>query len=241
MSGDPYRKALPGEKLRIPAVAWNRVLDMVAPSSGTAAGEEFSYRQANLRLYCQNSTGTGVDRWDVLAITGVTPTPSGVTGAAAEQFQRSPAVVGVATTAETGGAFVVAVEPIRAGELGLVAVAGVVQARVQMRCTGHQYAKPKANEIGYMQSADSGPFRIMWVGATGPIPTGTTGPGTPWALLLFGTERTSESITSHTTGAVQLLGHGKAATGASGCDTGLQWYTVTECSGTPSYASSYFL
>ena len=61
------------------------------------------------------------------------------------------------------------------------------------------------------------------------------------ALAVFGTERTSESITSHTTGAVQLLGHGKAATGASGCDTGLQWYTVTECSGTPSYASSYFL
>ena len=38
-----------------------------------------------------------------------------------------------------------------------------------------------------------------------------------------------------------LLGHGKATTGASGCDAGLQWYTMTECSGTPSYASSYFL
>lgn len=161
MSGDPYRKALPGEKLRIPAVAWNRVLDMVSPSSDTTPGQEFSYRQPNLRLYCENSTGTGVDRWEVLAITGVTPMPSGVTGAAAEQFQRSPAVVGVATTAETGGAFVVSVEPIRAGELGLVAIDGVVQVKLNVTDVGDKFASPAAGSRE-LTTSSSGQASILW-------------------------------------------------------------------------------
>jgi hypothetical protein len=58
---------------------------------------------------------------------------------------------------------------------------------------------------------------------------------------MFGTERMSESIEGHSTGSDQLLGHGKAVTGASGCGADLKWFTVTECSGNPSYASSYFL
>jgi hypothetical protein len=58
---------------------------------------------------------------------------------------------------------------------------------------------------------------------------------------MFGTESDPTKLPDHSTGAVQLLGHGKPTTGASGCDGGLRWYSVTECSGNPSYASSYFL
>ena len=174
---DPYRKAQPGEKLRIPAVAWNRVLDMVAPPSGTAAGEEFSYRQANLRLYCQNNTGTGVNRWDVLAITGVTPTPSGVTGAASLQFQHMPSVIGVATTADTGGAFVVAVEPILAGNLGLVAVDGVVQVKLNVTNATDKFASPAAASRE-LTTSSSGQASILWKEAG-------TGAG-KWGLVRIG-------------------------------------------------------
>lgn len=174
---DPYRKAQPGEKLRIPAVAWNRVLDMVAPPSGTAAGEEFSYRQANLRLYCQNNTGTGVNRWDVLAITGVTPTPSGVTGAASLQFQHSPAVIGVATTADTGGAFAVAVEPILAGNLGLAAVDGVVQVKLNVMNATDKFASPAAGSRE-LTTSSSGQASILWKEAG-------TGPN-KWGLVRIG-------------------------------------------------------
>lgn len=161
MSGDPYRKALPGEKLRIPAVTWNRVLDLVSPSSDRTAGQEFSYRQPNLRLYCQNNTGTGVERFEVLAITGVTPTPSGVTGAASLQFQHSPAVIGVATTADTGGAFVVAVEPILAGNLGLVAIDGVVQVKLNVTNVGDKFASPAAASR-QLTTSSSGQASILW-------------------------------------------------------------------------------
>ena len=177
MSGDPYRKALPGEKLRIPAVTWNRVLDLVSPSSDRTAGQEFSYRQANLRLYCQNNTGTGVERFEVLAITGVTPTPSGVTGAASLQFQHSPAVIGVATTADTGGAFVVAVEPILAGNMGLVAIDGVVQVKLNVTNVGDKFASPAAASR-QLTTSSSGQASILWKEAG-------TGPN-KWGLVRIG-------------------------------------------------------
>jgi len=242
---DAFRKVRPGEPIKIAAQAWNQVIDQVTTRPRFDSSTS-PYPAINFQVRCRNSTALDVARWSVMQITGVLETPTGATAtgsmdAGTMSFLAYPGIVGVTPTDTDGACYVVATQPIKAGEIGMAAIDGAVQARVQMKCTGHQYAAPKNNEVGYLESAHQGPFRIMWVGATGPIPTGTTGPGTPWALLLFGTERTIESITNHTTGAVQLLGHGKAATGSSGCDTGLEWYTMTECSGTPSYASSYFL
>lgn len=239
---NPLRHVRPGEPVKVAASVWNKLTDEVK-FHPRAEAETHDFSRPNFTVRLKNFTTNDLDRWGVVQIESLLEVPTGVTGPAVDSFQSWPGVVGTEPGygSATTKAYAVAVEPIKVGEIGYGAIAGVVQARVQMRCTGHQYAKPKYNEVGYMESADAGPFRIMWVGATGPWPTGTTGPGTPWALLLFGTERTHEAIPGHTTGAVQLLGHGQAATGASGCDTGLQWYTMTECSGNPSYATSYFL
>ena len=239
---NPLRHVRPGEPVKVAASAWNKIVEEVK-FHPRAVGETEVFPRPNFTVRLKNFTTSDLDRWGVVQIESLLETPTGVTGPDVDSFQSWPGVVGTEPGygSATTKAYAVAVEPIKVGEIGQGAIAGVVQARVQMKCTGHQYAKPKYNVVGYLESADQGPFRIMWVGATGPIPTGTTGPGTPWALLLFGTERTLDSIDGHTTGATQLLGHGKAATGASGCDTGLQWYTMTECSGNPSYASSYFL
>ena len=239
---NPLRHVRPGDPVKVSASAWNKIVDEVK-FHPRAVGETEAFPRPNFTVRLKNFTAADIGRWSVLQIESMLETPTGVTGPDVDSFQSWPGVVGTEPGygSATTKAYAVAVEPIPIGGIGQAAIGGVVQARVQMKCTGHQYATPKYNEVGYLESAHQGPFRIMWVGATGPIPTGTSGPGTPWALLLFGTERTLESITSHTTGAVQLLGHGKAATGSSGCDTGLQWYTMTECSGNPSYASSYFL
>lgn len=239
---DAFKKARRGEPVKIAAAAWNRVIDQVV-TKPRFTGEDEAYPHINVQVRVKNFTTGTLDRWGVLQIDSLLETPTGVTGNAVESFQSWPGVVGVVpgiSSARTKS-YVVAVEPIPAGNIGRGAIAGVVQSRVQVRCTGHNYAQPKTNAIGYMESADSGPFKILWIGATGPTPTGATGPGAPWALLMFGTERAHETIPNYATGATQLLGHGKATTGASGCDSRLEWYTMTECSGTPSYASSYFL
>jgi hypothetical protein len=233
---NPLRHVRPGQPVKIAASAWNKIIEEVK-FHPRAVGETFDFPRTNFTVRMLNATSTGISRWGVLQISDILEAPTGV----GSQFEQWPGVVGYQPGADPDQTYVVAVEPIPAGDTGQAAIAGVVQSRVLVRCTGHQYAKPKAGEVDYLETADSGPFRIMWVGATGPIPTGTTGPGTPWALLMFGTERMSESIAGHSTGADQLLGHGKAATGSSGCDTDLKWFTVTECSGNPSYATSYFL
>lgn len=236
---DGFRKVRPGEPVRVAAQAWNKIIDQVV-TKPRFDGNTSSSPQTNFRVRVRNSTATGISRWGVLQIDNILEAPTGVGG----QFEQWPGVIGAAPSASTstGPSYVVAVEPIPAGSIGQGAIDGVVQARLLVLCTGHQYAQPKSSEIDYLETADAGPFRILWKGTTGPAnPTGVTGPTKPWALLSFDYEKPLKSITSHTTGAVQLLGHGKAATGASGCDTGLQWYTVTECSGNPSYASSYFL
>ena len=236
---DGFRKVRPGEPVRVAARAWNQIIDQVV-TKPRFDGNTSAWPQTNFRVRCRNNTSTGISRWGVLQIDNILEAPTGV----GSQFESWPGVIGITpgVSLATGVAYVVAVEPIPVGAIGQAAIDGVVQARVLVRCTGHQYAKPKSSEIDYLETADAGPFRILWKGTTGPAnPTGVTGPTKPWALLSFDYEKPLDSIDGHTTGATQLLGHGKAATGASGCDTGLQWYTMTECSGNPSYASSYFL
>ena len=178
MSGDPYKKAQPGERLRIPAVAWNRVLDMVRPGADFLAGEEFAYRKTNFQVYCRNDSGSAVGRWGVLAITGVTPVPSGATGAATNQFETFPGVVGVLATGTTYSQFVVAVEPIAVGAMGLAAIDGVVQVKLDIVDVGHKFATPKAASTE-LKTAAVGEATILWK------EPGVTGPG-KWGLVRIG-------------------------------------------------------
>lgn len=238
-SGDPYQKAQPGEKLAIYAKTWNEVVDLVRPSAEAIPGREFSYRHINFRVYCKNDTESDIPRWAVLKIHDTLPSVTGVTGAAADQFESSPAVVGRKPDGEGARGFVVAVEPIKSASVGLAAIAGVVQARVQMLCDSHRYAKTKSNQTNYLESDIQGPFRILWKGSTGPTPTGATGPGAPWALVMFAAGNPLEDARDYSTGATQLLGHA-AISGATGCSNELAWFSVTECDGVPSYSSSYF-
>lgn len=249
---NPFRKVNPGEPLKIAAQTWNAVVDEVATRPRFDAGGS-AWPPINFSVRCRNDSGANVARWSVLQIDGVLEDPTGTF----TQFERAPGVIGVSPGGPTESAsYVVVLDPIEAGAIGMAAVAGAVQCRVNVRCTGHQYAVPANGVAAYMDTTDSGPFKILWRGTTGPAAatgvtgaTGPTGPRAtgPWAIVMFGTDRPLESFPNYSTGATQLLGHAKAAsgasgaTGSSGCDLGLQWYSVTECAGNPSYATSYFL
>jgi len=162
MSGDPYAKAQPGEKLKIHATTWNQVVDLVKPGAAAAPGEEFSYRRTNFRVYCQNKTSGTVPQWGVLHIDGVLPTPSGSTGTATEGFQSSPAVIGKTPTGTTNGSFVIAVEPIGADKLGMAAIDGVVQCKLDVTDASHRFATPKPGSTTELKTASSGEAAILW-------------------------------------------------------------------------------
>lgn len=77
-----------------------------------------------------------------------------------------------------GSAFVVAVEPIAAGKIGRVAVAGVVQAKINITDAGHGFATAKDGDLTQLSSAASGEVQILWKESG----TGAS----KWAIVRFG-------------------------------------------------------
>jgi hypothetical protein len=177
-------KLEPGQKLNgaITARSWNRMVDATeivlgSPRDFGADGVQ-GPPAPNHTILCRNDSGAAVGRWGVLAITGMVISPSGATGAALLSWQTSPAVIGVSPPTGAGAGFVVAVEPIAAGKLGQAAVAGVVQAKINVSDANHTFATPRPGSTTEFDSASSGPAFILWK-------DGGTGSG-KWALLRIG-------------------------------------------------------
>jgi len=125
---DPRNHVLPGQRLRLAAEqvnGLNRLLRTDAGFSGTGleAGPHAPY------TWVYGRTTSDVSRWAVLAITGVAVTPTTNNNAVAtKQFQSMP-VLRLGTPSNNSKAFGVAIEPIAAGKIGKIAVAGAVQVK----------------------------------------------------------------------------------------------------------------
>jgi hypothetical protein len=127
-------------------------------------------------ILAKNNTTGAVRRWGVLSVAGVVFTPSGATGNATQQFQDQPVLSGGLPTG--GSSFVVAVEPIAAGKIGRVAVAGVVQAKINVVSESDTFATAKDGDLTQLTSSSSGEATILWKESG-------TGAG-KWALVRFG-------------------------------------------------------
>jgi hypothetical protein len=122
---DPRQHVNPGEPIRLAASqinGLNRLLNVNAGFGSPAAVEQPT---PYTWVMAKNNTGSKVDRWGVLAITGMDITPGSSTNATG-QFEHLPVVTG-GTPSATTTAWCVAVEPIAANAVGRVAVGGVVQ------------------------------------------------------------------------------------------------------------------
>jgi hypothetical protein len=122
---DPRQHVNPGEPIRLAASqinGLNRLLNVNAGFSSPAAVEQPT---PYTWVMAKNNTGSKVDRWGVLAITGMEITPGSGTNATG-QFEELPVVAG-GTPSATTTAWCVAVEPIASEKIGRVAVGGVVQ------------------------------------------------------------------------------------------------------------------
>jgi hypothetical protein len=143
--------------------------------NGTADGPSAGPAPYTPILAKNNTTGS-VRRWGVLSVAGVVFTPSGATGNATQQFQDQPVLSGGLPTG--GSSFVVAVEPIAAGKIGRVAVAGVVQAKINVVSESDTFATAKDGDLTQLSSASSGEAQILWKESG----TGAS----KWAIVRFG-------------------------------------------------------
>lgn len=174
---DPYKKVQPGDRLTIPAQAWNRVLDSVSVPVQTG-GELAGLNDGPNTVWIKNSSGHDVVRFGVLGINGVAVNPTA--GSTQElEFARRPALLG-GTPTITGHAdrFAVCLEPIKNNAFGRAVVGGVFPCKVFVTSTTHRFAGVRDGDRTQLESSTCGLVQLLWVQATGaanPI-TGATGP-----------------------------------------------------------------
>lgn len=208
----------------ISARAWNRAQDAADIVLGVRPGMTADAIRGPDRpytwVYCKNNSGSNVERWSVLEITGMEIAPTGADGPAHGQFEEIP-VVGVSRATQDTAAFGVAVEPIGSGAIGKLAVGGAVQVKLDVQDANHKWARPKGSTE--LQTDHGGGALILWK-------NNATGPG-QWALVqLCGYAKKVDVMTNVTFGptgfaftkeSVWVHGHATGVTGvtigATGC------------------------
>jgi len=165
MAGDPYRRVRPGEKVKIPALAWTQLMRGLVSLDNTG-GDTIEFPESPYNwVYFRNDSGSTIPRWGVATIAGVASTPVGTTGAAVRQFESMPVRAGGGPTG-AAAAIGVAVEPIPAGGLGRLAVAGAVQVRgADMANVGSAMVLYQSSDWGLVVLGGSG-IRLGTISAT---------------------------------------------------------------------------
>lgn len=167
-------------KTAFSAHAWNRAQDAADIVLGARGGVQGGPQQAGPLPYtwclAKNDSGSDVPRWGVLAITGMEIEPTSEAGGATAEFERLPVVTGD-TPSDGDAAWCVAVEPIADGKVGRVAVAGVVQAKVDIDDEDDEFVKV-GDSVDELVTGTEGQGAILWK-------QNGTGTG-KWALIRFG-------------------------------------------------------
>lgn len=166
---DDFRKVRPGAPLRITARAWNRIVDTVT-TKPALVGEQTGFGIAPNVVLIKNTSGHVVPRFGVLGITGVEILPSSAANPTQAEkdrtarFVESPVLTGSTPyTAQHADRFVVAMEPIADGAVGVAAVSGVFACKVNVTSTNHRFASVKNNDRTQLASAACGVIQLLWV------------------------------------------------------------------------------
>jgi hypothetical protein len=198
---DPRQHVSPGQPIRLAASqinGLNRLLNVNAGFSSPAAVEQPT---PYTWVMAKNNTGSDIERWGVLAITGMDITPGSSTTATG-QYEQLPVVAG-GMPSDTTTAWCVAVEPIAAGKIGRVAVGGVVQVKVEVADSAHTFVRCKSSS-SELKSTDNGEGVILWKQGSG---------AGQWALVRLGNGRGTQIdvVTNVTLGATGIAVEKKRA------------------------------
>ena len=218
----------------ISARAWNRAQDaadlVLGQRPGINAGPSAYGGAPFIALPCKNVSGQTVPRWGVLAITGLEVAPAGATGPATSQYEQSPVLRGSTPTTSTNDSFGVAVEPIANNSIGMLAVDGLVQVKLEVRNAADATAGPKAS-TAELQSGGNGAAIIYKESGTG---------ADKWALVRIGAGRGTVRLGTvaatwnkgATATVTQQAGDGTALSPATTFTATNYFATVTVSSGT---------
>ncbi|GIW55568.1 MAG: hypothetical protein KatS3mg082_1972 [Nitrospiraceae bacterium] len=167
MPGDPFKKVQAGERLEIPAEAWNAFLDAVRwvrqqqHSRDQEAGAEF--RQTGI-VKVKNQSGADRERFDILGVNAPIILPS----ENLQEFKNRVALVGVAPTTDHLGEFLILLEPLKAGAIGRGIVAGVSLARLLVNPAQlYGFAQVIPGNTHALRNVPAGSARVLWIESSG--------------------------------------------------------------------------
>lgn len=163
MSGD-LRKVRAGEPLRIPARTYNAFIDaaqLTRRVNADVGGEQALPVAHEHLVLIRNDSGQDLPRFGVLGIDRPLIQP-GAEGNDAE-FRRRAALIGAAITSTTEyiGRFVIAREPIVAGQLGWAVIRGVTPTLLNVISEEHTHADTFPGQQ-HLRTGFTGAARILW-------------------------------------------------------------------------------
>ncbi len=163
MPGDPLKKVQAGERLEIPAEAWNAFLDAVRwvrqqqHNRDQEAGALF--RQTGI-VKVKNQSGADRERFDILG----TSAPIILPDENLQEFKSQVTLSGVVPTTDHLGAFLILLEPLKAGAIGRGIVAGVSLARLLVSPSQlYDFAQVIPGNAHALRNVPAGSARVLWI------------------------------------------------------------------------------
>jgi hypothetical protein len=132
---DPRLGVRPGQRIAVAADHINFVNGLMKEPKANGGGAIAMAAPPYTMLRCKNNSGSVVPQFGVLAITGL------AVAFTSPQFKSEPVLTGGTPTASSAS-WCVALEPIKAGKTGPVAVAGVTQTKINVSDAGHAWCHP---------------------------------------------------------------------------------------------------
>lgn len=166
MPADPLSTVARGRPMRITADTWNEVVratrkvrDWQKDPKATA-GERYGCVVA----LATNDTGADLAAYSPAGVSGVAVYD--ISGDDAAEWQRDAGLT-LKKPADDTAWVAVTLEPIPAGGIGRVAVAGVAVCNVEVTDVGHRYASPAAGDTTRLHSGATGSIRLLYIAAGG--------------------------------------------------------------------------
>lgn len=172
---DVLKKVQSGDRLRIPARAYNSFVD---------AANDLRQRQQNRQqqatphqrdsgiILVRNSAGSNCPRFGVLGISAPIVAPG-----IGEEFKNRIALDGVVPSDPAHvGRFVITLEPAKTSQIVSAVVSGACVVQIDVEDEAHGYAEIDDGNFLQLRSATSG-SRILWK---------ESGTGTKWAIVHLG-------------------------------------------------------
>ena len=172
--GDTFRKVQPGQRLTIPAEAYNAFVDVALAHRRKQRGQENDGAPEQPANGCivllKNDSGYDLDQFQIIGINGpiITPDENEI------EFKSRVMLSGAMPSTEHVAQFAVLQEPLKSGSIGRAAVAGVTLVKVDVQNEQDIAAEVVSGQVEYLKGGLGGSARILWK---------ENGTGVKWAVV----------------------------------------------------------